>query len=86
MEIKEAANVLIAHALCSLDDGGESCEMCPASNEICYCDTEFINEERLREAVNIVSIQEKIKWKNLKWNMPVLQKLNLKLNRKRKQK
>lgn len=55
MQTKEAINVLIAHALCCLADGSESCEMCPAQNEYCECDNDFTNEERLREAVNIVN-------------------------------
>ena len=55
MQTKEAINVLIAHALCCLADGNESCEMCPASNELGYCDNDFTNDERLREAVNIVN-------------------------------
>ncbi|GAA0282828.1 hypothetical protein GCM10008922_46840 [Faecalicatena contorta] len=55
MQTKEAINVLIAHALCCLPDGSESCEMCPASNELGYCDNDFTNDERLREAVEIVN-------------------------------
>lgn len=55
MNTKEAINVLIAHALCCLSDGSKSCKECPASNELGHCDNDFTNDERLREAVNIVN-------------------------------
>ena len=56
MQTKEAINVLIAFALCHLDDGGGSpCGRCPASgNDSAGCDNEYTSKERLREAVEIV--------------------------------
>ena len=56
MQTKEAINVLIAFALCHLDDdGGSPCGRCPASgNDSTGCDNDYTNKERLREAVEIV--------------------------------
>ncbi len=55
MQTKEAINVLIAFALCHLDDGGCPCGRCPApGNDSAGCDNEYTSMERLREAVEIV--------------------------------
>lgn len=55
MQTKEAMNVLIAFALCHLDDNGCPCGRCPASgNNSSGCDNEYTNNERLWEAVEIV--------------------------------
>jgi hypothetical protein len=56
MQTKEAINVLIAFALCHLDDdGGSPCGRCPASGKDgAGCDNDYTNKERLREAVEIV--------------------------------
>ena len=56
MQTKEAINVLIAFALCHLDDdGGSPCSRCPSSGRnSAGCDNEYTNKERLREAVEIV--------------------------------
>ena len=54
MQTKEAINVLIAFALCHLDDECP-CGRCPASgNDSAGCDNEYTSMERLREAVEIV--------------------------------
>lgn len=56
MQTKEAINVLIAFALCHLDDdGGSPCGRCPAScKNGAGCDNNYTSKERLREAVEIV--------------------------------
>lgn len=55
MEYKQAILVVTAHALCCLDDGQGSCDMCPAhaDNEI-ECDKEYWTKEKLRDAVNTI--------------------------------
>ncbi|MGC6173228.1 hypothetical protein [Lacrimispora sp. 38-1] len=55
MQTKKVIKVLIAFALCHLDDNGCPCVRCPASaNDSAGCDNEYTSKERLREAVGIV--------------------------------
>jgi hypothetical protein len=55
MQTKDAMNVLIAFALCHLDNDRCPCGRCPASgNDSAGCDNEYTSKERLREAVEIV--------------------------------